>query len=76
MPDTGFGSVVRRLKLRYVDNMPAHTRCRHEGTVAVVVELLAIHIGTLQHLAPEVFACGKSTVVYTVEVRTNDLVVV
>lgn len=52
--DPRLGRIVCRLQLRDIDDMTTHAGRRHEGSIGVVLQLLAMDVGALLLLAPPV----------------------
>ena len=75
MDDCSFGSIVRRLQLRNIDYMRAHTRGGNETSQLEILQPFAIQVRPLHLLASPVEAGGVSTVIHAVHIGRHDVLV-
>ena len=69
--DTCLGGIVRCLQLGYVDNMAAHARCGNKATIAVILQILPVDVGSLLFLPSPVDPSSSGTVEGTVQVGSD-----
>ena len=65
------GGIVRCLQLGYVDNVPAHASCGNKATIAVILQLLPVDVGSLLFLPSPVDTSSSGTVEGTVQVGSD-----
>ena len=75
LDDCSFGSVVRRLQLRDVGYMRAHTRSGDETSQPEILQFLPIQVRPLRLLTPPVKASGVCTVIDAVHIGRHDILV-
>jgi len=73
--DGRLGGIVGSLELRSVDDVTRHGSCSHERAIGEVLEFLAVDVGALELLTLPVLGHSTSREESTVEVSSNDLVV-
>ena len=69
------GSIIRRLQLRYINDMPAHASSSNKTPIAKILQLLPVHICTLPLLPSPVHPRGFCAVEHTVQVRSHNITV-
>ena len=65
------GGIVRCLQLGYVDNVPAHAGCGDKATIAVILQLVPVDVGSLLFLPSPVHTSSSGTVEGTVQVGSD-----
>ena len=71
MNNACLSGIVCCLELGYVDNVPAHASCGNKATIAVVLQLLPIDVGSLLFLPSPVDTSSSGTVEGAVQVSSD-----